>query len=458
VSKNLQLKNNNSQQWTPETWKDFPVKQLPEYPNSDALNEVVDKLKSYPPLVFAGECRRLKSDLAKAGRGEAFILQGGDCAESFAEFGEDKIRGTFNVILQMTMALMFGGGKPVVKIGRIAGQFAKPRSSGMEKKGDIELPSYKGDIINSTEFTEEARIPNPERMIQAYNQSAATLNLVRAFANGGYGDLHRVHQWTQDALKDSPLGEKYSKLANSIEQSLSFMKATGISSDSSYHTNNVDFYTSHEALLLPYEEGLTRFDTISGDWYDVSSHMLWLGDRTRQPDHAHVEFLRGVKNPIGIKCGPSLSTDDLNKLLDIINPENEEGRIMLINRTGHADVEKYLPTFIKEIKKEGRNVTWSCDPMHGNTQTSSNNYKTRDFDNILKEVKNFFAVHRAEGSVAGGIHIEMTGSDVTECIGGAYKLTDENLAERYDTACDPRLNASQSLELAFLIAEELQKK
>ena len=445
------MKNN----WSPESWKDKPAKQLPEYNDVQKLNKTLETLKGYPPLVFAGECRNLKNDLARASRGEAFVLQGGDCAESFAEFSADKIKGTFNILLQMTMALMFAGGMPVVKIGRIAGQFAKPRSSADETKNGITLPSYKGDIINGIEFTDEARIPNPERMLQAYNQSASTLNLLRAFANGGYGDLHRVHKWTQDAIKDSPLAEKYSEMADRIEQALDFMAAANITSENNPQISKVDFYTSHEALLLPYEGALTRVDSTTGDWYGVSGHFLWLGDRTRQPDGAHVEYLRGIKNPIGVKCGPSLSNDDLLKLLDLLNPENEEGRITLINRTGHDKIEEFLPNFIKLIQKEGRNVTWVSDPMHGNTQTASTGYKTREFENVLKEVKSFFAIHHAEGSIPGGIHMELTGQDVTECTGGAYKITDENLAERYETFCDPRLNASQSLELAFLIAGEL---
>lgn len=444
-----------SNNWSPESWKEKPAKQLPEYRDLSKLNSTMEVLKGYPPLVFAGECRNLKRDLAKASCGEAFVLQGGDCAESFAEFSADKIKSTFNILLQMTMALMFAGGMPVVKIGRIAGQFAKPRSSADETKDGITLPSYKGDIINDIAFTEEARIPNPDRMLQAYNQSAATLNLLRAFAHGGYGDLHRVHKWTQDAIQNSPLEEKYSEMADDIEKALDFMAAAHITSDNNPNISTVEFYTSHEALLLPYEQALTRIDSTTGDWYGVSGHFLWLGDRTRQPDGAHVEYLRGIKNPVGIKCGPSLSTDELIRLIDIINPENEPGRITLINRTGHDKVEEYLPQFIRTVQKEGRIVTWVSDPMHGNTQTASTGYKTREFENVLKEVKGFFAVHRAEGTVPGGIHMELTGQDVTECTGGAYKLTDENLAERYETFCDPRLNASQSLELAFLIADEL---
>ena len=445
----------HQEEWSPISWKDKPAKQLPEYSNPNELNEVVKTLENYPPLVFAGEARNLKNEIARAARGEAFLLQGGDCAESFAEFNPQNIKNTFNVLLQMAMVMTFAGGAPIVKIGRLAGQFAKPRSKPDETIDGVTLPSYKGDIINGLEFTAESTIPDPQRIIKAYNQCAATLNLVRAFAQGGYADLHRVNQWTLDFIKDHPLAERYQDLAHRLDQALAFMSAAGITAENSPPIREVNLYTSHEALLLPYEQALTRVDSTTGDWYDVSGHFLWIGDRTRQPDGAHVEFLRGVKNPIGIKCGPSLSTDDLMELLDILNPENEAGRITLINRTGHAQVEEYLPKFIRAVEKEGRIVTWSCDPMHGNTHTASTGYKTREFENVLKEVKNFFAVHRAEGTIAGGVHMELTGQNVTECTGGAYKITDDNLAERYRTHCDPRLNATQSLELAFLIADEL---
>ncbi len=442
--------------WTPDSWKQYPAKQLPVYDNPQELHAVEETLKNYPPLVFAGEARRLKQSLAKVAAGEAFLLQGGDCAESFAEFNPKNIRDTFRVLLQMAIVMTFAAGLPVVKVGRIAGQFAKPRSEPDETRNGITLPSYKGDIINGAEFTAESRRINPQRIIQAYNQSAATLNLVRAFAHGGYADLHRVNKWTLDFVKGHPLSERYQDLAQRLDQTLAFMSASGITGENTQQLREVDFFTSHEALLLPYEQALTRVDSTTGDWYDVSAHFLWIGDRTRQPDGAHVEFLRGVKNPIGLKCGPSLSSDELLRLIDILNPENESGRLTLICRTGHDRVEKHLPAFIRAVQKEGRIVTWSCDPMHGNTRTSSSGYKTREFENILTEVKSFFAVHEAEGTYAGGVHFELTGQDVTECVGGGYKITDDTLSERYHTHCDPRLNASQALELAFLIADELQ--
>jgi 3-deoxy-7-phosphoheptulonate synthase len=450
------LKKHQPKPWTPDSWKNSPAKQLPEYDNPAELEAVEKTLGNYPPLVFAGEARRLKDGLAKVARGEAFLLQGGDCAESFLEFHPKNIRDTFRVLLQMAIVMSFASGMPIVKVGRIAGQFAKPRSAPTETKDGITLPSYKGDIINGPEFTPESRRANPQRIIQAYNQSAATLNLVRAFANGGYADLHRVNKWTLDFVKGHPMSERYQDLSDRLDQALAFMAAAGVTGENSQALREVDFFTSHEALLLPYEQALTRTDSTTGDWYDVSAHFLWIGDRTRQPDGAHVEFLRGVKNPIGIKCGPSLSTDELMQLLDILNPENEPGRITLIARTGHDKVEKFLPYFIRKVKDEGRIVTWSCDPMHGNTTTSSNGYKTREFQNILAEVKKFFAIHHAEGTHPGGVHFELTGQDVTECTGGAREVTEADLSARYHTHCDPRLNASQSLELAFLIADELQ--
>lgn len=444
------------QNWTPDGWKARPAKQQPEYQDKLALERAFKTLSNYPPLVFAGEARRLKEDLARVARGEAFVLQGGDCAESFAEFNPRNIRDTFRVILQMAVVMTFAGAMPIVKIGRLAGQFAKPRSDATEKKGDVELPSYRGDIINGYEFTPESRIPDPARMVQAYNQAAATLNLLRAFAQGGYADLHRVHGWTLDFVKDGALMERYEELATRIDEALAFMAACGITSDTTLKLRETEFYTSHEALLLPYEEALTRVDSTTGDWYDVSAHFLWIGDRTRQPDGAHVEFLRGVKNPIGIKCGPSLPPDELIGLLDILNPENEPGRITLISRMGHDKVESGLPKLIRKIQQEGRTVVWSCDPMHGNTIKSTTGYKTRPFENILAEVRGFFAVHKAEGTHPGGVHFELTGQDVTECTGGSRAISDENLADRYHTHCDPRLNASQSLELAFLVADELK--
>jgi 3-deoxy-7-phosphoheptulonate synthase len=413
------------------------------------------RLAKFPPLVFAGEARRLKASLAKVANGESFLLQGGDCAESFAEHGADTIRDFFRAFLQMAVVLTFGAQKPVVKVGRIAGQFAKPRSSGIEKKGDVELPSYRGDIINGIEFTEEARIPNPERQIMAYRQSAATLNLLRAFAMGGYANLDNVHKWMLGFVKDSPQAERYRALADRISETMDFMAAIGITPENNPSLRETDFFTSHEALLLGYEEALTRVDSTSGDWYATSGHMIWIGDRTRQPDHAHVEYCRGIKNPIGLKCGPSLTADGLLELIDILNPANEAGRLTLICRFGHDKVAEHLPRLIRAVEREGRKVVWSCDPMHGNTITL-NNYKTRPFDRILTEVENFFQIHYAEGTHPGGIHIEMTGNDVTECTGGARALTGEDLQDRYHTHCDPRLNADQALELAFLLAENLK--
>ena len=428
---------------------------MPHYDDPSALTAVAETLKNYPPLVFAGEARRLKKALAEAAAGEAFLLQAGDCAESFAEFHPQNIRDTFRVILQMAVVMTFAAGIPVVKVGRIAGQFAKPRSDSHETRNGVTLPSYKGDIINSMDFTPEARRADPQRIVQAYNQSAATLNLVRAFAQGGYADLHRVNKWMLDFVKSHPLSGRYLDLTQRLDQALAFMAAAGITAENSPQLREVDFFTSHEALLLPYEQALTRVDSTTGDWYDVSAHFLWVGDRTRQPDGAHVEFLRGVKNPIGIKCGPSLSADELRELVDILNPDNEAGRITLISRLGHAAVETHLPKLVRAVKKSGCTVTWACDPMHGNTQSAAGGYKTRQFDNILAEVKSFFAVHDAEGTHPGGVHLELTGQDVTECTGGAYRITEDVLSKRYHTHCDPRLNASQGLELAFLIADEL---
>ncbi len=449
------IKNDQSAPWCPESWMTKLAQQLPVYDSAAELAAVTKTLANYPPLVFAGEARRLKKSLAKVAAGEAFLLQAGDCAESFAEFHPKNIRDSFRVILQMAIVMTFAAGMPVVKLGRIAGQFAKPRSDGTETRDGVTLPSYKGDIINGTEFTPESRRADPKRIIQAYNQSAATLNLVRAFAMGGYADLHRVNQWTLDFVKGHPLSARFQDMARQLDQALAFMSAAGITAENAPQIREVDFFTSHEALLLPYEQALTRVDSTTGDWYDVSAHFLWIGDRTRQPDGAHVEFLRGVKNPIGIKCGPSLATDDLLTLLKILNPENEPGRITLISRMGHDKVAECLPKFIRTLKKEGSIVTWSCDPMHGNTRTSPAGYKTREFENIIAEVKRFFAVHQAEGTHPGGVHLELTGQDVTECVGGAYKITDDKLSERYHTHCDPRLNASQGLELAFMIADEL---
>ncbi len=444
--------------WTPETWRNFPVMQVPDYPDAAKLKTVETRLAGFPPLVFAGEARKLKKKLARVSEGKGFLLQGGDCAESFAEHSADNIRDFFRVFLQMAVVLTFAGGQPVVKVGRIAGQFAKPRSSPTENVGGVELPIYRGDIVNDSEPTLAGRIPDPERQIMAYRQSAATLNLLRAFAQGGYANLEHVHNWTLGYLKDSPASEQYQALADRITETLGFMRACGITPETAPQLRSTDFFTSHEALLLGYEQAMTRVDSTSGDYYATSGHMLWIGDRTRQPDHAHVEFARGIKNPIGLKCGPSLKPDELIKLIDILNPANEPGRLTLIARFGADKVDKHLPDLIRAVKREGRVVVWSCDPMHGNTIKSTSGYKTRPFDSILKEVRGFMAIHQAEGTHAGGIHVEMTGKDVTECTGGLRALRDEDLNDRYHTFCDPRLNAAQALELAFLVAEELKKE
>ena len=442
--------------WAPETWRGRPAKQLPDYPNDAAVAAAEAELRKFPPLVFAGEARRLKAALAGVAEGKSFLLQGGDCAESFADFSANNIRDMFRVLLQMAVVLTYGAACPVVKVGRMAGQFAKPRSSSMEKRNGQELPSYRGDIVNGMEFTAEARVPDPQRQVRAYNQSAATLNLLRAFAQGGYADLHKVHSWTLGFVDKSPAGERFRELADRIAESLAFMEACGLTAETAPQIRETEFFTSHEALLLGYEQALTRVDSTTGDWYDCSAHMLWIGDRTRQIDGAHVEFLRGVKNPLGLKCGPSLAHDDLLKLIDALNPANEPGRLTLIARMGADQVEAKLPALIRAVKREGRKVVWACDPMHGNTVEASTGYKTRAFDRILKEVRGFFAIHMAEGSYAGGVHFEMTGQDVTECIGGAQAIDEQTLATRYNTQCDPRLNASQAIELAFLIAEHLK--
>tara|TARA_B100001250_G_C19816630_1_gene798775 strand:+ start:795 stop:2159 length:1365 start_codon:yes stop_codon:yes gene_type:complete len=446
-----------TKKWSKDSWRMKPVIQVPEYDDLSKLKKVEDRLSSYPPLVFAGEARRLKENLAKVSRGEAFLLQGGDCAESFAEHHPDNIRDTFRVILQMAIILTFGAGCPIIKVGRIAGQFAKPRSEPFESKGDIDLPSYRGDIVNGIEFEEDLRIPDPERQIMAYRQAASTLNLLRAFAQGGYANLDHVHRWNMSFVKESKQGEQYEALANRISETLNFMDAVGINSDTTSELRSVDFYTSHESLLLGYEESLTRIDSTSGEWYDTSAHMLWIGDRTRQPDGAHIEFVRGINNPIGLKCGPSLEADELLKLIDIINPNNDEGRLTLITRYGANNINENLPKLLKKIKSEGRNVVWSCDPMHGNTIKASNGYKTRPLDSILSEVKQFIDIHKAEGTYAGGVHFEMTGQNVTECLGGTQEILEEDLTDRYHTHCDPRLNANQALDLAFLISEKLKE-
>jgi 3-deoxy-7-phosphoheptulonate synthase len=445
------------ERWTPDSWRNKPIVQVPDYPDQVALEQVEKQLASFPPLVFAGEARALKRALGAVASGDAFLLQGGDCAESFAEHRADNIRDFFRVFLQMSVVLTFAAASPVVKVGRIAGQFAKPRSSPMEKQGDKELPSYRGDIINGPEFTDESRIPDPKRQLEAYRQSAATLNLLRAFATGGYANIQNAHQWMLGFVKDSPQSGRYEALATRLTETLDFMRACGIDPEVHPEMRTTDFYTSHEALLLGYEQALTRVDSTSGDWYDTSGHMVWIGDRTRQPDHAHVEFCRGIKNPIGIKCGPSTTPEGLLKLLEILDPEHEEGRITLIARFGAGKVGEHLPRLLRAVKQDGRKVVWSCDPMHGNT-VSASGYKTRPFDLVLQEVREFFSVHAAEGTHAGGIHLEMTGQNVTECTGGARAISATDLKDRYHTHCDPRLNAEQAIEMAFLVADLLKKE
>ena len=445
-----------AEKWTPDSWRNRPIRQMPDYPDQKRLDAVEAQLKSYPPLVFAGEARRLKARLAAASEGKTFVLQGGDCAESFAEFHPDKIRDTFRVLLQMAVVLTFGAACPVVKVGRMAGQFAKPRSEPFETIGDVSLPSFRGDIVNGPDFTPESRTPDPDRLVQAYNQSAATLNLLRAFAQGGYADLHKVHQWNLGFAADHS-SARYRDLCARLDETLSFMEACGVTSETTPQIRETDFFTSHEALLLPYEQALTRIDSTTGDWYDCSAHMLWIGDRTRQVDGAHVEFLRGVGNPLGCKAGPTTTADDLLRLIDTLNPANEPGRLTIITRMGADAVETKLPPLLRAVRREGRKVVWVCDPMHANT-IKMGKYKTRSFDRILAEVRGFFAAHRTEDTHVGGVHFEMTGQDVTECVGGAQAITEARLGDRYDTACDPRLNASQSLELAFLIAETLKEE
>jgi len=443
--------------WSPSSWREKPILQQPTYPDKAKLDSVLNELKNYPPLVFAGEARSLKEQLANVAAGKAFLLQGGDCAESFSEFHADNIRDTFKALMQMAVVMTYAGGLPVVKVGRLGGQFAKPRSSDTETQGDITLDSYRGDIINGIDFTSSARVPDPERMIKAYNQATATQNLLRAFASGGLADLHQVSKWNLDFAHKSEVSAKYEAIAEDIEKSLRFMEACGVTSKTYRTLRETDFYTSHEALLLPYEEAFTRQDSITGDWYNVAAHMVWIGDRTRQLDGAHVEYMRGIKNPIGIKAGPSMDPDDLVRLANAVNPENEAGRLNIIVRMGANKVGEGMPALIRAVEKEGLNVVWSCDPMHGNTIKSSNNYKTRPVDDILAEMKQFFQVHKAEGTHAGGVHLEMTGKNVTECIGGSFVVTEEDLSSRYHTHCDPRLNADQSLELAFLIADSLKE-
>jgi 3-deoxy-7-phosphoheptulonate synthase len=444
--------------WTPQSWQNADARQLPTYADQAALDRATGTLSNYPPLVFAGEARNLTADLARVVEGKAFLLQGGDCAESFAEFHPNNIRDTFKVLLQMAVVLTFSSKVPTVKLGRMAGQFAKPRSSDMEEIDGVTLPSYRGDIINDIAFDADGRAPDPERMVKAYSQSAATLNLLRAFAQGGYANLHQVHGWTHDFMGRSPWAKKFKDVADRIGEALDFMAACGIDPDTVPQLKGTSFYTSHEALLLPYEQALTRQDSLTGDWYDTSAHMLWIGDRTRFEGSAHIEFLRGIGNPIGVKCGPSLEPDALLKILDTLNPKRVPGRMTLITRYGYDKIEAGLPALVRAVKREGHPVVWSCDPMHGNVVKAANGYKTRPFERILSEVRGFFAVHRAEGTHGGGIHIEMTGQNVTECTGGAMDVSEFNLADRYHTHCDPRLNAGQSLELAFLLAEMLNKE
>ena len=442
--------------WTPDSWRAKPIQQVPDYPDAKVLADVEKQIATFPPLFFAGEARELKADLAEVAAGKAFLLQGGDCAESFAEHGADNIRDFFRVFLQMAVVLTFAGASPVVKVGRIAGQFAKPRSSPMEKKNGQELPSYRGDIVNGPDFTPEARIPDPRRQLEAYRQSAATLNLLRAFAHGGYASLENVHRWYLDFAKGSASAVHYKEVASRISETLDFMRACGLTAANTHQLRGTNFFTSHEALLLGYEQALTRVDSTTGDYYGLSGHMLWIGDRTRQPDHAHIEYARGIKNPLGLKCGPSLEPDGLIKLIDALNPANEPGRLTLICRFGDDKVEKHLPKLIRAVEKEGRTVVWSCDPMHGNTITANTGYKTRPFNRVLNEIQTFFDVHRAEGTHPGGIHLEMTGKNVTECTGGAQAVTEADLSDRYHTHCDPRLNADQALEVAFILAERLK--
>jgi 3-deoxy-7-phosphoheptulonate synthase len=448
-----------SERWTPSSWRGKPIQQVPAYPDAQALKAVEQQLAGFPPLVFAGEARKLKSALAKVAGGHAFLLQGGDCAESFAEHSADNIRDFFRLFLQMAVVLTFAGASPVVKLGRVAGQFAKPRSAPNETIEGVELPSYRGDIINGIDFTKQARTPDPVRQLDAYRQSAATLNLLRAFATGGYANLDNAHRWMLGFVKDSPQSGRYQELADRITESMDFMRAIGVDPETHPEMRTTDFYTSHEALLLGYEEAMARIDSTTGDPYATSGHFIWIGDRTRQPDHAHVEFFRGIKNPVGMKCGPSLKADELIRLIDALNPQNEPGRLTLICRFGAGKVGEHLPALVRAVEKEGRGVVWSCDPMHGNTVKAGNsNYKTRPFDQILSEVRDFFAVHQAEGTYAGGIHLEMTGKNVTECTGGARAITNADLQDRYHTHCDPRLNAEQALELAFVVAELLKRE
>ena len=441
------------QSWNPNSWRELPILQQPQYPDQDVLKSVEGQLKTAPPLVFAEETRSLFKQLEDVCEGRAFLLQGGDCAESFSDFNAANIRDTFKTILQMAVVLTYGGKCPVVKIARMAGQYAKPRSADLETIDGVSLPSYRGDIINNIDFTAEARIPDPQRLMTAYHHSAATLNLLRAFAQGGLADLHQVNRWNMGFVAANPQKQKYQQLADKIQDALEFMEVCGINSTIAPSLKETDLYTSHEALLLGYEEALTRRDHLSGDWYDCSAHFVWIGERTRQLDHAHIEFFKGIKNPIGVKVGPGMDPDELIRLIDALNPDNIPGRLTLITRMGADVLPEKLPALVRKVQQEGRKVIWSSDPMHGNTEKATSGYKTRNFDNIMREISQFFSVHKAEGSYAGGVHLEMTGQHVTECTGGAYGLSDDDLAQRYKTQCDPRLNADQVLELGFLVAD-----
>ena len=442
--------------WNPNSWTNFAADQQPDWPDDNELNAVLKEISELPPLVFAGEARTLKSKLARVCNGEALLLQAGDCAESFSSLSANSIRDKLKVILQMAVALTYSTGLPVVKVGRIAGQFAKPRSSPTETKDDVELPSFRGHIVNDTDFNAGARTADPKRLLMAYNQSSATLNLLRAFTRGGFADLTQVHSWNQQFVANSPAGAQYKEIADGITNALAFMRACGITSEDHPALHEVDFYTSHEALLLGYEEALTRNDSMSGDWYDCSAHMLWIGERTRRLDGAHIEFLRGVENPLGCKLGPTATTEDAIKLCEILNPKQIPGRLTFITRMGASVIDNKLPELVGAVQDSDHPVVWACDPMHGNTYTAESGLKTRNFSDVVDETKKFFHIHRSIGTWAGGIHVELTGDNVTECVGGAENLSDDDLALRYETMCDPRLNASQSLELAFHVAEELR--
>jgi 3-deoxy-7-phosphoheptulonate synthase len=442
--------------WTPDSWRSRQALQQPDWPESSELDAVLKNLSTLPPLVFAGEARDLTADLGRVAAGEAFLLQAGDCAESFDSFSADSIRERLRVILQMAIVLTYSAGVPVVKVGRIAGQFAKPRSSPTETVEGVELPSFRGHIVNDIAFDEGARLPEPQRLLQAYNQSASTLNLLRAFTKGGFADLNRVHQWNQEFVSASPEGQRYNRLADEIDRALRFMKACGLAPATVPGLHEVDFYTSHEALVLGYEEALTRQDSLTGDWYDCSAHMVWIGERTRDLEDAHVEFCRGVSNPLGCKVGPSMTPDEVVELCDLLNPDRVPGRLTLISRMGAEQIETGLPPLLRAVSEADHPVVWACDPMHGNTFTAPSGRKTRHFDAILEEIRGFFAAHRSEGTWPGGVHVELTGDDVTECLGGGEDLLDDQLGLRYETMCDPRLNGRQSLDLAFRVAELLR--